>query len=146
MNEQDTKPLEPFSLPDSPDNHTPQGTSQPTSEDKLWAGLAYWTQILLPAVFPIILLISAYTNKNQFVRYHAIHALALLVLSIIYQAIVIISIFIMSSVLPFALCLYWLLLFLVPAAVLVYYGIHAYKGETRSVPWLTGFLTQIRLI
>jgi len=147
MTEHDTKPLEPFSIPEGTDNPA-NGTSasnQPDSENRLWAGLAYWTQLVLPAVLPAILLISDYTNKNKYVRYHAIHSLALLIASIIYLIIITIGMIAMSVALPFILCLAWLL-YLVPAAIMIFYGVHAYKGEWRPVPWLTGFLKQCRLV
>ncbi|MCE5259536.1 MAG: DUF4870 domain-containing protein [Chloroflexi bacterium] len=147
MTEHETKPLEPFGLPEEPSNASSGNASmnQVPSEDRLWAGLAYWSQIVLPGVLPAILLLSGHTNKNKFVRYHAIHSLAFILLSVIYLIIATIFVITIAEVASFTLCMTWLL-FLVPAVPLIYYGVHAYKGETRNVPWLTGFLKQCRLI
>ncbi len=147
MTEHETKPLEPFGLPEEPNSASSGNVNinQVPSEDRLWAGLAYWSQLVLPGVLPAILLLSDHTNKNKFVRYHAIHSLAFMFLSIIYLIIATIFIITIAEVASFTLCMTWLL-FLVPAVPLIYYGVHAYKGETCSVPWLTGFLKQCRLI
>ncbi|MHB9034842.1 MAG: DUF4870 domain-containing protein [Anaerolineae bacterium] len=147
MNDQDTKPLEPFELPETPPNapsNVPINTLIP-SEDRLWAALAYWSQIILPGVMPAVLLLSDQTNKNKFVRYHAVHGLAFLILSIIYIIIVSILVVGTAAILPCTLCLSWLL-FLLPIVPLTYYGIQAYGGKTAIVPWLTHFLKQNKLV
>ena len=147
MTEHETKPLEPFGLPEGTDSVSSEAPSaiQAPSEDRLWAALAYWSQLVLPGVLPAVLLLSDHTNKNKFIRYHAIHGLALLILSILYLIVVTICVIVMAAVLPFTLCMTWLL-FLLPVVPLIYYGIYAYKGKTIVAPWLTGFLKQSHII
>lgn len=113
---------------------------EPLSEnERLLAGLSYVSQLFVPAVLPAVLLWGRDTRDNRFVRYHAIHSLALLLVAIIYYlgAMVIYALAAMLS--GCLLCLLWGL-FAPPLGVLGYYGWHAYRGERREVPWLTQFL------
>lgn len=147
MTDNETKPLEPFVMPAESTpaaSDTLSGSSVP-SEDRLWSALAYWTQLVVPAIMPAILLLSDQTNKNKFVRYHAIHSLALLFLAVIYLIVVIIGVILFGLILPCSLCLTWIL-FLGPAVPLVYYGIQAYQGKSTEVRWLTPFLRNNHLV
>lgn len=148
MTDNETKPLDPFETPaDTPPPAASDVLSDSTipSEDRLWSALAYWTQLVLPAVMPAILLLSDQTNKNKFVRYHAVHSLSFLLLAVIYFIVVIIGVILLGLILPCSLCLTWILL-LGPAVPLVYYGIHAYQGKTTEVRWLTRFLKNNHLV
>jgi uncharacterized membrane protein len=147
MTIKDTKPLEPFSVDDgvnSTSSSTPINNFLP-SEDRLWSALAYWTQFVLPGVLPAILLLSDQTNKNKFVRYHAIHSLALLVLTVLYLIIITIIIVLVGLILPCSLCLTGFL-YLVPMIPFIWYGISAFQGKMPQVRWLTRFLTQNHMV
>lgn len=147
MTVKDTKPLEPFSVDEganSTSSNTPINNLLP-SEDRMWSALAYWSQFVLPGVLPAILLLSDQTNHNKFVRYHAIHSLAFLILSILYVIVLTIVIVLVGLIIPCSLCLTGFL-YLVPAIPLVWYGICAFQGKMPQVRWLTRFLVKNRII
>lgn len=147
MTAKDTKPLEPFTVDEgvnSTASNVPINNYLP-SEDRLWSALAYWSQFVLPGVLPAILLLSDQTNKNKFVRYHAIHSLAFLILSIIYIIVLTILVILAGLLIPCSLCLTGFL-YLAPAVPLVWYGICAFQGKMPQVRWLTRFLVQNHLV
>ena len=120
--------VEPFAIP-----------SRPTETDRLLAGLSYATQILVPALLPVILLLNADTRRRGFLRAHAIHSLGLLAVGIVYL-ILAASLYILgSATLGCLVCLLWVLFF-APAGVLLYYGWKAFTGSQAHVPWLTDIL------
>ena len=116
------------------------------SDDRLIALLSYATQILIPVIMPVIVLLSESSKKRPFQRYHAVQSLAftvgfwgLFVLAGIGTAIVqvvpIIGFLIglmMACIMPLA----WF----VQAILLVYYGFKAYQGSRFAIPGLTSFL------
>ena len=90
-------------------------------------------------MLPVILLLSEQTKKSVFVRYHAVHSLALLLASIVYELVIGVVVLIVTLIIPCLAAITWLL-FLVPIAPFVYYGILALQGQNKEVPWLTQFL------
>lgn len=92
-----------------------------TSDDKLWALLAY---IFTPLV-PLIILLMEEKKNRPFLRYHGIQSLVLGVVMMI------------SYVLIITVCLSPLYLVLV-----IYLGIKAYNGEYVVIPILTDFCKQ----
>lgn len=104
-------------------------TNQPgyevTSDDKLWALLAY---ILTPIV-PIILLLMEDKKNRPFIRAHNAQALIWGIINIVVGSI-------LSGVLFFCFGLPWLLIW----GVGVYFGIKAYQGETVTIPVITDFV------
>src|SRR5690606_30873845 len=55
-------------------------------DDKLIAMLAYVTQILIPFIMPVIILLSESSKKRPFQRYHAVQSLALTVVVTAFAA------------------------------------------------------------
>lgn len=92
-----------------------------SSDDKLWALLAY---IFTPLV-PLIILLLEEKKNRPFLRYHAIQSLVLGVVMMV------------SYVLIITFCLSPLYLVLV-----IYLGIQAYNGEYVVIPILTDFCKQ----
>lgn len=126
---------EPFGLkaPNEP------AAAPPSENEKLLAGLSYLSQILVPAVLPVILLLAEETKRSTFLRHHAVHSLALLVATIIYELAALLVYVVISLVVPCLVCMAWIL-FLVPVGVLVYYGVKAFLGNYVDIPYLTKFL------
>jgi uncharacterized membrane protein len=93
-----------------------------TSDDKLWALLAY---ILSPLV-PIIILLMEDKKNRPFIKYHNVQALILGVIEIILSIVI--------GWTLFGLCVPALLWF-----YMVYLGIKAYQGEYVVVPFVTDF-------
>ncbi len=126
---------EPFGM-DEPQGPRPPST---TDNERLLAGLSYFSQIVVPAVLPVILMLTDETKKSDFVRFHAVHGLALFVASVIYALVAVIVFVVLGAIAPVLTCLTWIL-FLVPFAVLIYYGVLAFQGKRTEIPWLTQFL------
>lgn len=104
------------------DSQTP--SPEVTSDDKLWAMLAY----LFTPLIPIIILLMEEKKNRPFIKAHNIQALALGVVLAVAGAILAL-IPIVQCVAPFL----WL-------AVIIYYAIKAYKGEYFSIPVITDFV------
>jgi uncharacterized membrane protein len=99
-------------------------TSDVTSDDKLWAALAY---VLTPLV-PIILLLLEDKKKRPFIRAHNAQALAWGVAYYIIAAITspIVGLGCVLGLLCFILSLYW--------------AYKAYQGEYITIPIITDFV------
>ncbi len=104
-----------------------RSTGETTSDDKLWALLAY---VFSPLV-PIIIMFMEDKKNRPYLKLHNMQALvagvAILAISLILGAIPVINC--VSPVLAFAL---WLLM--------VYYGLQAYNGKPVTIPVITEFV------
>ncbi|MGC9359441.1 MAG: DUF4870 domain-containing protein [Anaerolineae bacterium] len=114
-------------------------STEPSSDDKLWCGLSYFSQFVVPVVLPLILLLGEQTKEKEFIRHHAITSLGLLAAAVVYEIAAAIIYSLIMLILPLLACILWLI-FVVPIVPLVYYGIKALKGEYVEVPYLTEFL------
>jgi uncharacterized membrane protein len=116
------------------------------SDDRLIALLSYITQIVMPVILPIIVLLSESSKNRPFQRYHAVQSLAL-VLTLIGVSL---GVIIGAAILQIIPVIGWLVGFLVlclsPIAylmgviALLYYGYQAYQGKRFAIPGLTSFL------
>jgi len=96
-----------------------------TSDDKLWALLAY----VLSPIVPIIILLMADKKARPFIRAHNAQALAWGVFNLVGGTI-------LSTVLIFCFGAPSLIIW----AIGVYWGIKAYQGEQVNIPVLTNFV------
>jgi uncharacterized membrane protein len=96
-----------------------------TSDDKLWALLAY---VFTPLV-PIIILLMQDKKDRPFIKAHNVQALVWGIVTIVGGGI-------LSTVLFFCLGLPWLILW----AVGVYWGFRAYQGNYVEIPVITNFV------
>lgn len=117
------------------------------SDDRLIAMLSYVTQLVLPVVMPLIVLLSESSKKRPFQRYHAVQSLAFVLLFwfVFIAASIAIGILQIVPVVGwlvgvFALLCLTPICFLVGIGLLLYYGLQAYKGRRFAIPGLTGFL------
>jgi len=94
-----------------------------TSDDKLWALLAY---IFSPLV-PVIILLMEDKKNRPFIRAHNIQALVVGVINLA------IAMFLGWMLIP--LCLNLAL-----SIALIYWGIKAYQGEMVTIPVVTDFV------
>ncbi|HAJ36262.1 MAG TPA: hypothetical protein DCL15_11265 [Chloroflexi bacterium] len=123
---------------------------QADSDDRLIALLSYVTQLLLPVIMPIIVLLSESSKKRPFQRYHAVQSLALTLVfwAIFMLASIAVGVFQLIPVLGWFLG--WLvglvffcltpMYFIAGIGLLFYYGLQAYKGRRFAIPGLTSFL------
>lgn len=115
-------------------------------DDKLIALLAYATQIVIPVVMPVIVLLSESSKKRPFQRYHAVQSLALMLSFIALAAAVGIGATLFQIVPVIGWLIGMVVLCLTPIAylmgvvALLYYGYQAYQGKRFAIPGLTSFL------
>ena len=116
------------------------------ADDRLIALLSYVTQIVIPLVMPVIVLLSESSKVRPFQRYHAVQSLALTCLFIAFSVAVGIGTTILQVIPVVGLLVGLLVLCLTPIAyfmaviALLYYGYQAYQGKRFAIPGLTGFL------
>jgi uncharacterized membrane protein len=135
MSENKDTQKEPFTIEEPAPGAAP--TAPVSDNDKLMAGVCYLSQFIVPVVLPVILLLSADTKKNPFVRHHAVQSLGLLAAAVVFE----IAAFIVTAILAFLACILWVL-FLLPIIPFVYYGVLAFQGKYVEIPYLTKFLKQ----
>jgi uncharacterized membrane protein len=116
------------------------------ADDRLIALLSYITQIVIPLVMPVIVLLSESSKLRPFQRYHAVQSLALTCLFIAVSVAVGIGTAILQVIPVVGLLVGFLVLCLSPIAyfmaviALLYYGYQAYQGKRFAIPGLTAFL------
>lgn len=99
-----------------------------TSDDKLWALLAY---ILTPLV-PIIILLWEEKKNRPFLKAHNMQALILGAAEIIISGILsVISLGVLG-------CIFGIIVLVVN----IFYGVKAYRGETFDLPFISNFVRQ----
>jgi len=135
MTQDQDERTEPFDLDDSGSS----ASLPPSDNEKALAGLSYISQCILPAIMPIVLLLSDESKRSEFVRYHAVHSLALLVVGVVFELLVTIVNTVIGAIIPCLLGLLWVL-WLLPAVPLVYYGIKAFQGASPQIPYVTDLL------
>ena len=113
-----------------------------TENDRLMAGLAYASQVVIPVIIPAVMLLSEENKQRPFQKYHAVQSLGFLVAAIIYEVLAAIVSCALSAATGGCLaCLLWVL-FLVPVVPALYYAYQAYQGLYFKIPFLTDFLVQ----
>ena len=115
-------------------------------DDRLIALLCYVTQLLIPLVMPILVLLSASSKKRPFQRFHAVQSLALSLVFILFGLLMAVG----STIIAFLPLIGWLivgvvvclspLLVLMAFLALAYYGYQAYQGRRFAIPGLTSLL------
>ncbi|MCB0131339.1 MAG: DUF4870 domain-containing protein [Caldilineaceae bacterium] len=120
--------------------------SSASSDDRLIGLLSYASQVFVPLVMPIIVLLSESSKKHPFQRYHAVQSMALslvfmaigltaTVAAIIVQLIPILGFFIglaIACLTPIGVMMYII--------AMLYYGYQAHQGKRFAIPGLTNFL------
>lgn len=117
-----------------------------TSDDRLIALLSYVTQILVPVIMPVIVLLSESSNRRPFQRYHAVQSLAFAV--VFWSLMVMVGVgTAILQIIPIIGALIGVMVFcLSPLAwftsvlLLLYYGLQAYQGRRFAIPGLSSFL------
>ncbi|MEZ4736623.1 MAG: hypothetical protein R3E79_56785 [Caldilineaceae bacterium] len=116
------------------------------ADDRLIALLAYVTQIVIPLIMPVIVLLSESSKQRPFQRYHAVQSLALTCLFIALSVLVGIGTAMLQIIPLVGLLVGLIVLCLTPIAyfmyviALLYYGYQAYQGKRFAIPGLTAFL------
>lgn len=127
------------------DAHT---DGEASGDDRLIALLCYWSQIVMPLVMPVIVLLSESGKRRPFQRHHAMQSLGLVGAFIALAVAVVIGAGVLQvvPVVGFlvgvaAICLSPIAYFMGVIALLMY-GWQAHKGKRFAIPGLTGFLRE----
>lgn len=112
-----------------------------TPDDRLLAAISYASQLVIPLIVPIILLVSETSKKRPFQRYHAMQSLALSIALWVAEAALGVFATIAAATIIGVLCLcvivpLMIVLWLLP----LYYAVLAYGGQRFTIPGLTQFL------
>ena len=99
----------------------------PTSDDKLWALLAY----IFSPLIPIIILLLEDKKNRPYLKRHTMQALAV---GVAFTVILIVLSFI-----PLIQCVSPLVA-LAMLALMIYWGVQAYNGKTVTIPVITDFV------
>ena len=116
------------------------------SDDRLIALLSYVTQIFIPVIMPLIVLLSESSAKRPFQRYHAVQSLGFAVVFWSLMVMVGVGTTVMQIIPIIGALIAVLVVCLSPIAwfastlLLLYYGLQAYKGRRFAIPGLTSFL------
>ena len=120
------------------------------SDDRLIAMLSYVTQLLLPVIMPIIVLLSESSKTRPFQRYHAVQSLALVLVFWVIYLVAGMALTIFQFIPVLGWLLGWLaglvffcltpMYFVAGIGLLMYYGYQAYQGRRFAIPGLTSFL------
>ena len=98
-------------------------SAEATSDDKLWAMLAY---VFTPIV-PVIILFMEEKKKRPFIKVHNAQALAVGIINIVLAMVLSWTVVLACvPVLIWFVCIYW--------------GVQAYQGKMFEIPVLTGFM------
>ena len=101
----------------------PMMSAEVTSDDKLWALLAY----IFSPIVPIILMLMEDKKNRPFIRAHNAQALILGIVELILYAVI-------------GWTLVGLCVPLVLWAAMIYWGFQAYQGKEVNVPVITNFV------
>lgn len=96
-----------------------------TSDDKLWAMLAYMP--IIGWIIAIVALLMEDKKSRPFIKFHSVQALALAIINGI-----------VASILSFVIV--GICTGLAGTVYMIYLGVKAYQGETVKVPYLTDFI------
>lgn len=107
-----------------------------SDDDRLFAALAYVSQLVIPALIPILILLSKERNARPFQRYHAIQSLGLLVLYLILLFVMLFGGLVTLG------CM--LVIFFIPTLAVtfsfLYYAYLAHKGLYFEIPVVTNMV------
>ena len=109
-----------------------------TSNDKTMGLLAY----IIPPIGSAIILLSETNKTRPFQRFHAIQALGLLAVYVVWWIVAAIIAAVLGAVTAaLACCISWVLP-LLPLVPAIYFAYQAYQGKVFDVPVLTDFMVQ----
>ena len=134
----DPNPIAPEQEPFVLDEDKTTARQVMTENERLLAGSSYLSQLIVPAVLPIILLVADDTKQSKFLKYHATQSLMLLVATILFYIAAGILYVLLTAIIPLLGCVAWIP-FLAPAAAMIYCGVQAFRGILVEMPYLTEF-------
>jgi uncharacterized membrane protein len=110
--------------------------------DKIWGLAAYITQVIVPIVVPVIMLVIEPNKNRPFQKFHAVQALGFLVAAFVYEILAGVVFSILTAATLGCLGAILWILFLVPIVPALYYAYLAYQGKRFEMPYLTNFMRE----
>jgi uncharacterized membrane protein len=110
--------------------------------DRLMAALAYASQIIIPVIVPLIMLLSETSKSRPFQRFHAVQSLGFLVAMFIYEIVAAIVYTVLTIVSLGCLGLILWILFFLPIIPALYYAYLAYQGKRFDIPVVSNFMRE----
>ncbi len=104
-----------------------------TDDDRLFAMLAYASQLFFPIIMPIFILVSEQHKTRHFQRYHALHALGFILVVIVLGVICLMLTAVTLGCLA-PIFVVWFFLYIV---LLLYYAYLAHQGYYFEIPFIT---------
>lgn len=108
--------------------------------DKLWSLAAYISQMIVPVIVPVIMLLIEPNKSRPFQKYHAAQSLGFLVATFVYEILAGIVFSVLTAITLGCLALVLWVLFLLPIIPAIYYAYLAYQGKRFEIPYLTKFM------
>jgi len=108
--------------------------------DKLWSLAAYISQMIVPVIVPVIMLLIEPNKNRPFQKYHAAQSLGFLVATFVYEILAGIVFSVLTAITLGCLALVLWVLFLLPIIPAIYYAYLAYQGKRFEIPYLTKFM------
>jgi uncharacterized membrane protein len=108
--------------------------------DKLWSLAAYISQVIVPVIVPVIMLLIEPNKNRPFQKYHAAQSLGFLVATFVYEILAGIAFSVLTAITLGCGALVLWVLFLLPIIPAIYYAYLAYQGKRFEIPYLTKFM------
>jgi len=108
--------------------------------DKMWSLAAYLSQLIIPVIVPVLMLVIDPNKDRPFQRYHAAQSLGFLVAMFVYQILAGIVFAVLTAITLGCLAPVLWLIFLFPIVPAVYYAYLAYQGKRFEMPFLTDLM------
>ena len=108
--------------------------------DKLWSLAAYISQMIVPVIVPVIMLLIEPNKNRPFQKYHAAQSLGFLVATFVYEILAGIVFSVLTAITLGCGALVLWVLFLLPIIPAIYYAYLAYQGKRFEIPYLTKFM------
>jgi uncharacterized membrane protein len=110
--------------------------------DKVWSLAAYLSQIIVPIVVPVIMLVIEPNKDRPFQKYHAAQSLGFVVAAFVYEILAGIVFAVLTAITLGCLAAILWILFLLPIIPAIYYAYLAYQGKRFEMPYLTKFMRE----
>jgi uncharacterized membrane protein len=110
------------------------------STDRTWGLIAYISQVVIPIIAPVLMLVIEPNKDRPFQRFHAVQSLGFVVAVAIYEVAAGIVYTLLSIITLGCLAAILWILFLLPVVPAIYYAYLAYQGRRFDIPYLTKFM------
>jgi len=127
----------------TPSKASTQPAAGVTDDDRLMAGLAWLSMVIIQLpVVSIVLLLAQGNKERPFQRYHAVVSTLFWVAAVVYEILAAIAYTILTVVTLGCLGLFLWVIFFLPHVAALYYAYQAYNGKETEIPVISDFARQ----